>query len=61
MFDDDDLNDEDLKNIDERELGFNINSNRSLIGKFYVFLSCVHELVDIKSDRTPIIDFKGNI
>jgi hypothetical protein len=59
MFDDDGDNDFDLKNIDDSAFGFDLDSNNSIIGHFYIFLMTVYNLIDIKLDKTPIIDNKG--
>ena len=61
VFDDDDDNDFDIKNIDDSAFGFDLDSNNSIIGHFYIFLMTVYNLIDIKQDKTPIIDNKGQI
>lgn len=59
LFDDDDTNDIETKNIDDSVFGFDMDSNNSIIGHFYIFLATIYNLIDVKSDRTPIIDTKG--
>lgn len=60
-FDDDPDNDFDLKNIDDSAFGFDLDSNNSIIGHFYIFLMTLYNLIEIKQDKTPIIDNKGQI
>jgi len=59
LFDDDDTNDPDFSQVDDSAFGFDLDSNQSIIGHFYIFLMTIYNLIDVKSDRTPIIDSKG--
>ena len=61
LFDDDEENDVDINAIDDSKFGFDLDSNNSIIGHFYIFLMTLYNLIDVKSDRTPIIDNKGVI
>lgn len=61
MFDDDEDNDIDVKNIDDSAFGFDMDSNNSIIGHIYIFMATIFNLIDVKMDRTPIIDTKGDI
>lgn len=61
LFDDDDTNDVDFSQVDDSAFGFDLDSNKSIIGHFYIFLMTIYNLIDVKSDRTPIIDSKGQI
>ena len=61
LFDDDDDNDVNLDNIDDSVFGFDMDSNNSIIGHIYIFLATIFNLIDVKMDRTPIIDTKGDI
>ena len=61
LFDDDEENDIDISTVDESQFGFDMDSNNSIIGHFYIFLATIYNLIDIKMDRTPIIDTKGQI
>jgi hypothetical protein len=60
MFDEDDeLNAFDPSKVDDSAFGFDLDSNNSIIGHFYIFLMTIYNLIDVKADRTPIIDNKG--
>lgn len=61
MFDEDDENDYDLDAIDDSAFGFDLDANNSIIGHFYIFLMTVFNLIEVKNDKTPIIDNKGQI
>jgi len=61
MFDEEEGNDFDISKIDDNSFGFDLDSNNSVIGHFYIFLMTIYNLIDIKADRTPIIDSKGQI
>jgi hypothetical protein len=61
LFDDDDENNFDPKRVDDSAFGFDMDSNNSIIGHFYIFLATIFNLIDVKMDRTPIIDTKGQI
>lgn len=59
LFDDDEENDVNLDNIDDSIFGFDMDSNNSIIGHFYIFLVTIFNLINVPGDRTPIIDTKG--
>jgi hypothetical protein len=59
MFDDDEENDFDISKLDDSAFGFDLDSNTTAIGHFYIFLATVYNLIDVKLDKTPIIDSKG--
>lgn len=61
LFDEDEHNDFDPNKVDESAFGFDLDSNNSVIGFFYIFLMPIYNLIDVKADRTPIIDNKGHI
>jgi len=61
IYDDDEDNDVDFSKIDDSAFGFDMDSNNSIIGHFYIFLATIYNLIDVKMDRTPIIDTKGQI
>jgi len=61
MFDDDEDNAFDISKLDDSAFGFDLDSNKSTIGHFYIFLTTVYNLIDVKLDKTPIIDSKGQI
>ena len=47
-FDDDPDNDFDVKNIDDSAFGFDLDSNNSIIGHFYIFLMTLYNLIEVK-------------
>lgn len=51
----------DLGTIDDSAFGFDFDSNNCVIGHCYIFLATIYNLIDVKRDRTPIIDTKGQI
>lgn len=59
LFDDMNDNDVDITQVDNSAFGFDLDSNKSIIGHFYIFLMTIYNLIDVKGDRTPIIDSKG--
>ena len=60
MFDDE--NEEfDPRTIDDNAFGFDMDSNNTHIGNFYIFLATIYNMIDLKLDRTPIIDPKGTV
>lgn len=61
LFDDDDENNFDPRKVDDSAFGFDMDSNNSIIGHFYIFLATIFNLIDVKTDKTPIIDTKGQI
>ena len=61
LFDDDDENDPDLAAIDDGVFGIDKDQSHTLIGNFYIFLATIYNLIDIKMDKTPIMDTKGQI
>lgn len=61
LFDDDDDNDVDLTQVADSVFGISRDSNMTLIGNFYIFLATVYNMIDVKIDKTPIMDTKGQI
>lgn len=61
LFDDDDENDVDLTQIPDSVFGVGQDSSMTLIGNFYIFLATVYNMIDVKVDKTPIMDTKGQI
>jgi len=59
LFDDNEYNDVDFSQVDDSAFGFDLDSNKTIIGHFYIFLMTIYNLIDVKSDRTPVIDSKG--
>ena len=57
MFDDDVQFDK--NKVDDAVFGFDLDSNNSIIGHFYIFLQTLYNLIEVKMDKTPIIDNKG--
>ena len=51
----------DLKKVDDTAFGFDLDSNKQIVGHFYIFLMTIYNLIDVKGDKTPVIDSKGNI
>lgn len=47
--------------VDDSAFGFDLDSNISIIGHFYIFLMTIYKLVEVTEDTTPIIDNKGQI
>ena len=47
--------------IDDAAFGFDMDSNKTHIGNFYIFLATIYNMIDLKLDRTPIIDPKGQV
>jgi len=60
MFNDEDL-EFDVSKIDDGIFGFDMDNNGSVIGHFYIFLMTIYNLIEVKQDKTPIIDNKGQI
>jgi hypothetical protein len=56
QLDDDQTN---IDKIDESVFGFDGYSNNTVLGHFYIFLATIYNMIDLKLDRTPIIDSKG--
>ena len=50
-----------LDKVDESVYGFDGYSNNSVLGHFYIFLATIYNMIDLKLDRTPIIDSKGQV
>lgn len=57
MFDDDEI--QQVPEVDDAAFGFDMDSNKTHIGNFYIFLATIYNMIDLKLDRTPIIDPKG--
>lgn len=51
----------DLTQLDDSAFGFDLDSNKSAIGYFYIFLMTIYNLIPVRMDKTPIIDNKGQI
>lgn len=61
LVDDIEGNDVDLNQIPDSVFGIGEESSQTLIGNFYIFLATVYNLIDVKVDKTPIMDTKGQI
>ena len=60
MFDEEEGLKDDFE-VDDSAFGFDLDSNISIIGHFYIFLMTIYKLVEVSEDTTPIIDNKGQI
>lgn len=59
MFEDDEIQEQ--ITVDDSAFGFDMDSNKTHIGNFYIFLATIYNMIDLKLDRTPIIDPKGQV
>ena len=59
QFDEDNEGQMDISNIDDSAFGFDLDSNKTVIGHFYIFLMTIYNLIPVGMDKTPIIDNKG--
>jgi hypothetical protein len=61
LFDDDEMNDANMDKVDDSVFGFDGGANNTCLGHFYIFLATIYNMIDLKLDRTPVIDSKGQV